>query len=356
MANALLYGFYNLRDMLNEPIAAVQPEVVSTAIQATLDEHRRQTDALIGLFCERTTKSKLRYRSPGVARNQPIDEIGLAFPTRRAGYYDVGFPLERSGQAWGMDYETRIRTSIRELNDNMNTILMGDLRWIRDHILAAMLDNTTWPFDDDIEGTITVQPLANGDSVTYLIQAGAEAGATDTHYFAQANAIDDGADNPFPAIYTELMEHTENAGSVIVLVPSGLKASIQALATFTEAADPNIRLGTAVNELIVTPGVRVPGRLFGYVDGCYVYEWPRMPAGYMLAVTSDGNKPLMMREPVEAQLRGFRLHGERENFPWYEAQLRRYAGFGANNRVGALVYRVGNGSYAIPTGYTNPIR
>ncbi len=355
MANELLYGFYNLRDMRNEPIAAVQPQVISDSIQRTLDEHTRQIDALVGMFAQRGTRSRLRYRSAGVSRNQPIDEIGRARPVRRAGYYDLGFPLHRSGQAWGIDYETRLKTSVQELSDLMDTILTGDARWMRDHLLAALLDNTTWTFDDEVEGDITIQPLANGDATVYLIQNAAEAGATDTHFFATASAIADAA-NPFPAIYTELMEHPENGGQVIALVPTNLKSAIQGLAGFTERADPNVRLGSAVNELVAVPTTPTPGVLFGYVDQVYVYEWNRLPNGYMIATTTEGNKPLMLREPEQAELRGFRQHGERQDFPWYEAQLRRYAGFGAYNRVGALVYRVGDAAYAIPSGYLNPIR
>lgn len=355
MANELLYGFYNLRDLAAESIARVPEETLSEAIQATLDEHNRNLNALIGLFAEPTTRSRTRFRPAGVARNQPIDEIGRAFPVKRAGYYDVGYPIHRSGQAWGYDYETRLKITVQELSDNMRTILTGDARWMRDHLLAALFDNTPWVYDDDDEGEITIQPLANGDSTVYLIQSGQEAGATDTHYFAQAAGIAD-ASNPFPTIHTELTEHSENAGNVIVLMASNLKATAQALASFTEARDTNIRLGTAVNELITTPGVAVPGTLFGYADQCYLVEWNRLPSGYMIAVTTDGRKPLRMRQPEQAELRGFRQHGEREDFPWYEAQLRRYAGFGAWNRVGALVYRVGNGAYAIPSGYTNPIR
>jgi hypothetical protein len=38
-----------------------------------------------------------------------------------------------------------------------------------------------------------------------------------------------------------------------------------------------------------------------------------------------------------------------------EYRFIRYAGFGAYNRVGALSFRIGNGAYAIPTGYSTPL-
>jgi hypothetical protein len=54
-------------------------------------------------------------------------------------------------------------------------------------------------------------------------------------------------------------------------------------------------------------------------------------------------------------LRGFRRVAEREDFPYEEEIWFRRAGFGAWNRVGARVDRIGNGAYAVPTGYTIPM-
>ena len=75
----------------------------------------------------------------------------------------------------------------------------------------------------------------------------------------------------------------------------------------------------------------------------------------MIATMTGGPRPLLMREEMEASLRGFNRVAERNDHPFYESQYLRIAGFGANNRVGALVQRIGNGSYAIPTNYPSPL-
>ena len=84
-------------------------------------------------------------------------------------------------------------------------------------------------------------------------------------------------------------------------------------------------------------------------------EWPSLPSDYTISVTTGGEKPIAMREDVEAELRGFKKVAERNDHPWYESQWLRRAGFGAWNRVGALVYRTNNATYAIPTNYSSPM-
>jgi len=186
--------------------------------------------------------------------------------------------------------------------------------------------------------------------------AGTDAGATDNHYLAQAAAIADAAD-PFPAIYNALVQHPENSGSVIAFIPTGLKAAVMGLAGFYPASDPNLDLGTGVARLTGNLGVEVPGTLFGYHSaGVWLVEWPNMPANYIIATMTGGERPVAMREEPEAELQGFRKVAERDDHPFYESQFLRIAGFGGWSRIAAVVYRIGNGTYAAaPTGYIQPI-
>ena len=187
------------------------------------------------------------------------------------------------------------------------------------------------------------------------MQTGADAGATDTHYLAQANAIDNSND-PFPTIYDELTEHPENSGEVVVLIPSNVKTTVQALSGFYPNTDPNLNAGMASTTLRGSLGTPLPGVLLGYHEArVWIAEWKSLPSGYMIATTTGGPRPLLMREEMEASLRGFNRVAERNDHPFYESQYLRIAGFGANNRIGALVQRIGSGSYAIPTNYTSPM-
>lgn len=355
MANQALYGFVTLKDVFDKRVEEVGVRRVNDAVDATLAEHNRQMQALQSLFATPTTEYSLRYNTPGVARLQPLDELGRARPIKPGGYYDVAFPLHDAGTAWGQSYKATIKMTVEEANNILASLLTADRRWMRDHILAALFANTSWTFSDDDKGSLTIKGLANSDTDTYLIQGGADAGATDTHYLAQAAAIDNSND-PFDTIYNELVEHPENSGDVVALVPTGLKTSIQALSAFYPQTDPNLNPGTATTTVAGSLGVALPGMLFGYHESrVWVAEWKSLPANYIVAVMTDGPRPLAMRQEPEATLQGFNRVAQRNDHPYYESQYLRTAGFGAQNRVGALVYRISNGAYAVPTGYESPM-
>lgn len=363
MANQVVYGFENLADVFDRRASQVGVGVVNAAIDQAVGEHREQMNAALDVFVRPTTEGKTTYRQPIVTRNQPLDEHGRARPIKGGLSYDLAYPLEQSGNAWGFDYVAGQYMTVGEINDTVAGIISGDIRWMFDHLLAAMYDNTTWTYTDARLGTLTIQPLANGDTVTYHVFGGADTAATDDHFLAQAAAIAD-ASNPYPTIFDELSEHPENGngGEVIAFIPTGLRATTEALATFHPVADGNVQRGANSDVLTGSLGVRHPGRLIGYEDsGVWIVEWRRLTANYIVAVHTGGAEPVGMRESEIDALRGFvEIPGPggvtRSDYPWYERQWLRMAGFGAYNRVAAVVYRIGNASYAIPTNFTNPIR
>lgn len=354
MANQVAYGFMSLKDLFARRVTEVGVDVIGDAVQQSLAEQNRQMASITSLFVQPTTDFKTRFRTPVIARLQPLDENGRARPIKLPGVYDVAFPKYPAGGAWGANYITMQKMRVEEANDLTVGLLAADVRWMRDHLLAALFANTSWTFTDDEHGALTIQGLANADTTTYYLTSGADAGATDTHYLAQAAGIAD-ATNPYPAIYAELAEHPENGGQVIALVPTNLMATTQALALYRPVMDPNVTLGANTVALTGNLGVSVPGILRGYVEKVWIVEWPQLPDNYIVAVTENGVAPLKMREEPEPELRGFRAVAERDDHPWYERQYLRIAGFGAWNRVGAVVQRIGNGSYAVPTGYTSPM-
>lgn len=354
MANQVLYGFHNLKDLFNKRVTEVGVSVVDTAIVTSLTEHNRQVDSLVSLFAQRTTDFKTRFRSVNTARLQPLDENGRARPIKSAGYYDIALPIQMAGSAWGVDYVTSKKMRLDEVNDTLSTILMADARWMRDHILAALFTNADWTFNDPEKGSLVVKALANNDSQVYNIMTGADAPSAANHFLAQAAAIAD-VSNPFPTIYDTLTKRPENSGEVVVLVASDLTDSIEGLANFKERTDPNIREGANTSVLVGNLDAQVPGVVIGYVDKCWIVEWRSLPSGYMIATTTGGDKPLALREDMEEELRGFKKVADRDDYPFYESQYLRRAGFGAWNRVGALVYRIGNASYAVPAGYDSPM-
>lgn len=354
---AIAYGFLELKDIFSQRVVDNTIDVVDAAIQASVDEHNRQMDAIMSLFVEPTTGFKSRFMQTNAHRLQPLDDNGRARPIKVAGYYDVAFPIQQAGSAWGANYVTRQKMTVGDANRITLSMLEADMRWMRDHIIAALVTSASWTFEDDEFGSLTIENLADGGSETFQILSGADQMATDNHLVGWANAINDGADNALVGMYNDLVEHPENGGEVIALVATDLKASILDLDTFYEKSDPNVRLGANTAELVGDLGAAVPGELLGYeaASGAWVVEWKSLPNGYFIGVTTQGEKPLKMRQDPEPELQGFKRVAEREDHPFLESQWLRRAGFGAFNRVGGYVGLVGNGTYSTPANYSAPL-
>lgn len=354
MANTILYGYLQKKDIFNERVTEADARAVETAIAQALAEHNRQIAALGGLFAQATTDFKVRYKTPATARLQPLDENGRARPIKPAGFYDIGLPLDHAGIAWGANFISNNLMTVADFDRNMATMLGADIRWMRDYILGALFRNTNRTYTDPEHGSLTVKPLANGDTDSYLVMSGADAGATDTHFLAQAAAVADATD-PLPTMIEELLEHPENSGEVVIFVPTANKAAVEGLTAFVEATKANIAVGANVTRLTGNLGAAVPGEVIGYhTAGAWLVHWRAMPADYLIGVTTGGETPLAMRQYAVVALQGFEQVAERNDYPWYERQYFRAAGFGAWARVGAVVQRVGNGTYAAPAGYVVP--
>ena len=353
MANQVVYGFHTLQERFAETAAAVGPEPINEAINQAIAEHNRQLTLLTRLFVRQgETAPKRTFRVGQSMRNQPLDEAGRPLPVRGEARYEVGLPLQMSGNAMGWTFLESVEQRIEDVNRRVAAILDGDASWMFDHILAALFNNANRSYYDEDFGSLTVVPIANGDATVYQVGAGSFAGATDNHLLAQAAAIDD-ANNPFAAIYTELTEHPENgSGEVISFISSSLRSSVMGLGSFHAPPNPNITPGSGQTVLTGNLGIDVPGTLLGLVDeGPWIVEWPRVPAGYIVSVHTGGERPIAERVKDVARLRGFVNADDNEDFPWYQRNWIRIVGFGGWNRVSAVVTRIGNGTYAIPTNY-----
>jgi hypothetical protein len=353
VANSLLYGFYQLKDVANSR-AIEYADALNAAIVMTLAEHNAQVNDLLGLFAEPTTDYQRRFVAASNNRLQAGDENSRANPVKGS-TYDVQFPIQKGDTAWGENFITRRKMTVQQVNNAISQMLKGDITWLRDHVLAALFYNSTgWTIVDPEWGTLTIQGLANGDSTLYA-KIGAVA-AADTHQLAQAAAIAD-ATNPFSTAYAELMEHPENQGSEIVsLISSSLTATATALTPFVDVSDPNVIRGSGTDAVVGTPsGLPSSATLLGRTNNVWVAEWGWLPTDYMVTLAVGAEKPLKMRQDPEPDLQGFVKADTRTDYPFSEEQYFRRAGFGAWNRVGAVVTRIGNGTYAIPTNFGSPM-
>lgn len=347
------FGFVGYEDLADERINATNVRIVDEAIRASVAEHNRQVNEALTELVRRTTDYTVRYKLGSGGTLQPLDEWGNPLPVKDVGYYDVAFPIQGGGTAWGDNRVSRAMMTVGEASRYTLGALRRDADWMRRHMLASLFDNTTWSFVDEEKGTLTVQSLANGDAVTFPRNNGTL--ATDTHYYAQAAAISDAA-NPFPTWLTELNEHPENGGPYVAYIPTNIKTTVQGLANFIEVADANINPGIMAPTLTGTVGRGVGDQVLGYVDGVWVVEWSFLPDNYGIVVARGAETPALgMREYPAAALQGLFTENHSPDGNLQEYRFIRYAGFGVWNRVGALAFRIGNGAYAIPTGYTTPV-
>lgn len=353
---ALIYGFHRLADIAARRAMDVDVAVINTAISEANGNYNEMLDSLISLLVQKTTEYKTKYRGATGGRLQPLDENGRARPRKAISEYEVALPIWNAGDAWGANYLTNAKLTVQDVNDTLDQMQMRDRQWLIDQILSALFADDNFTFVDDDHGDLTVKPLANGDADLYL-PSGGTALATANHLHAQANAIADGADNPFPTIRGMLRGFRDTAGQLVALSSTSLRASIEGLATFRERSDPNLSVAPNTQSLIANLAAMLPpnAELFGYADGVFQVEWPNIPSGFGFATSTGGERPIAMREDEVESLRGFREIGMREDIPWFEHQYHRRAGFGAWNRVGAVAYKIGAGTYDPPTGYAPPL-
>lgn len=358
-APAIAYGFVGLQHLFATRVNTAGIEITYRAIEESAAEHSRVINELMSQWVEPTEMAQEQFELPTGGTLQPLDEWGRPRPRKHTGNYQVAYPIRGGGDAWASNRIASALMTVQEVNRNMIAAQMADANWLRENTMAAVLDNTTWTFNDKTQGAwkglgdITIQPLANGDTVQYTRKNGST--AIDDHYLAQAAAIADGA-NPFPTIYDELMEHPSNmGGDVIVYIPTNLKTTVKALTNFIPAPDANVVYGNASDRLARVVARGFGDDVIGYVDECFIVEWGHLPDNYMIGHATGGGSFLKMREYPAAELKGLFVEPLQAHQGISGTSLLRYAGIAAANRIGAVVYQIGNATYQIPTGFTQPI-
>jgi hypothetical protein len=334
---AVLYGFHGLVDILDNRAASVDQELLSDAINAAVSAHNADVQQSLSLFANKTlTDPQTGVNQMAEGELQPLDEWGRPQPRRIPAPVSRYFPLYMAGDSIATNYVTQEKMTVQEVNDRLASVLLADTKWLRRQILTALFTNTAYNVTDPQYGTLAISTLANGDSETYLRTSTGTASA-DTHHLGNATFTE----AVLTAMRAELIEHDENGGDSAQVVDS---------------PDANLTFGTGVNQYTGSFAATAPGMAFGYNAEAQVHlrEWSRLPADYAIAVTDGGLSPLAMRQDEETSLQGFHEIPGREDIPYLQRIWIRRAGFAAYNRVGAVVYRTNNGTYAIPTGYSAP--
>ncbi len=175
--NALTYGFIGLEsDLYAQRINTIGIDRVYSMIADSLAEYNRVVNAMMSSWVSRTTMVQEYIELAGSGTLQPLTPDGNPLPISPSGNYSVGYPLWGAGTAFGTNRITKEFLTAQEADRLTEDAFQKDADWRMRHLLAAILDKDSWTYTDRYGdgqggekgiGNVTVQPLANGDSVTF---------------------------------------------------------------------------------------------------------------------------------------------------------------------------------------------
>lgn len=320
-----------------------------------------QNDVIAGMLStfvdETTDEYKRRYKLPGGGYLQKRGGQAQSGAVKAYGSWDVAFPLSEYGdQVAASNVDLAYMTAV-EFQRHLDTVTVRNLNTVRFEALYALWNNTARTFTDDLWGGLTVQPLANGDSVTYPPVVGTVTEATDDHYRAtNYTTISDSNDPIADIVIPELEEHfgqTTGNSPIVVFCNSAQVEALSALAATVPVQDRYIAPGSNTDLVSMLPNV--PGRVIGrHSRGAWIVQWDWTPSGYLFGLHMDAPKPLIQRvDPSDTGLpRGLTMVAENEEYPFRGMHWQHRFGFGVGNRLnGVAVQIVASSSYTIPTAY-----
>lgn len=356
-----LYGALKLDDAdRTRTVNNIGQPVVWNAVQDYLNRWRASVEAAMAVFVESTTSDHTRrYKLPGGGRLQRRGLQSQTGAVKGTGQWDVALPLEDFGAQLAGDDVAMAYMTVEEVQRHIDTVTLQDLNTIRFELIRALVNSTARTFVDPIWGSLTVQPLANGDTVVYPPVLGSEAEATDTHYLESnyaATAISD-TNNPYMTIRNELEEHfgaVQGGSNIVVFIHPDEVPETENLTDFDPTDDRYVITGANTDQVTNLPA-GMPGRIVGRTNGVWVVEWRHIPTGYMIGLDLDAPRPLLQRvDPADTGLgMGLQLVSTDAIYPFQMAHYRHRFGLGAGNRLNGVVLELGiGGTYTTPAAYS----
>jgi len=355
-----IFGHLNISDTDRVFASTAGQQMIFTAAQDYLNRVNADIAAAMAIFVERTTSDfKLRYKLPGGGHLQRRGPDGRYGAVKAYGSWDVAFPLEDFGAQMAENDVDRAYMTVAELERHISTVVAQSVNTKRFEMLKALLNNGADTFVDPLQGSLTIQPLANGDSVTYPPVLGSESEAIEDHYLESgyaASAISD-SNNPYITIRDELEEHfgaPTGGSNIAVFINNAQVSKTEDLSDFDDVPDRYIQPGQDTDVPTSVPG-GMPGRVVGRTNGVWVVEWRWIPSAYMAGVHMDAPKPLVQRiDPADTNLgQGLQLVATDTSFPFTGSFWRDRFGLGCGNRLNGVVMELGvGGTYSIPSGYS----
>jgi hypothetical protein len=356
-----IFSILGIPDSDRSYLNTIGQSVVYEAVQENLRQISDDLNSALSVFVDETTSDHARrYKLPGSGYMQRRDRASAPGAVKAYGKWDVAFPLEDFGDQIAIDDVSLAYMNMQELNRHLDSIEVRNRNTMRREILVALMNNTNLSFvDESLETpTLTVVPLANGDSVVYPPVLGSDSEATDDHYKETNYVVGSISDtnDPCEDAVSELEEHfgSQTGGSEIVMFAGKTLADKirNTLTDFEDIDDRHIQQGANANLVVGLPA-NLPGKLIGrHNAGIWVCEWRYMPDNYSLSVHMGAPKPLIMRvDPADTGLGvGLQLIAKNDKFPMEGSFYRNRYGFGVGNRLNGVVHEYATGgSYTIPT-------
>lgn len=308
-----------------------------------------------------TSNYKERYKLGMTGRMQKVGELGTGAPVTFTGSWDVAYALHNFHEGTVVSDVDFAYMTPQELQLHVDGILTRAANAKRHEALYHIFNNSQKTFVDKRWGSLTIEPLANGDTVLYPPVEGSETEATEDHYLESgyaASAISD-TNNPYKTLADDLIHHGMNETADIPLafcINTAQQTVTEALTSFVPYIPPAIQRGMDTDQVLL-PNRNVPGKIIGYILGVgWVSVWNWIPANYIVGVNMTVDQPLKQRiDPPEAGLGGGMvtlLPEERNGVMTFDSWRMRF-GLGGSNRLGAAVMELGTGgTYTIPAAYS----
>jgi hypothetical protein len=363
---ATIFGALGINDSERIFNSTVGQKAIYDLIQSQLAMHNADLQSATRVFVDGQTQDFThRFKLPGNGRMQRRGSQGTPGAIKANGGWDVAYPLEDfAAQIVGNDVDMAYLTAA-DLDRHVKAVQEADINTRRFEILYALFHSTTRTFVDNTRqgASLTIQTLANGDSVVYPPVLGSESEATENHYLESgyaASGISD-TNNPYATISDELEEHfgaPTGGSNIAVFINSAQTAKTRALTDFVPITDLGISPGDTKDTVNAIPDKLAAGswRLLGRMDGSgvWVVEWRFIPTGWALGVHLDAPAPLMERvDPADTGLTsGLQLVAQDEEFPFSASFWRDRFGYAVGNRLNGVAFEYGTGgTYTEPTAY-----
>lgn len=356
------FGALRLSDTDYIANAEVGQPAIWDEVQRYLGAVNAALNAVTAAFVEEVTEDYTRrYKLPGGGMLQRRGGQAQSATVKQNAGWDVSFPLDEYGEQVASDVVTLAYMTAGDLRRHIDSVEIRDRNTVRWELTRAIFNNTARTWTDPVGTTadLTIQPLANGDAVTYPPASGYDSEATENHYIVAgyaASAISNTNDPVAGIAVPELEEHfgIPTGGSPIVTFFNRDQTPlISALAPVVEVGDRYVRPGDDTAVPVGLPPL--PGKTIGrHTAGSWLQEWAAIPSGYLVALHLDAPKPLIRRRDKSASglPDGLALMSTDSEYPFRATHWMHRFGYGVGNRLnGVIIQLKASGSYDVPAAF-----